>query len=576
MSKSNLLIPFGLVNGVMKFVDDVPNGKESGAICASCSHPLIARNGGSRRAHHFAHAHQTACENGVETAIHKMAKQVLLDHKEINLPEARKSVELEIQYGRMLKREPVVISEQIFVADKAREEVFEGRIRPDVILSKGEHKLRIEVAVTHFVDDIKETKVIEKNIPMLEIDLSNFYQQPPKSEDEFIDAVINDSSNKSWIHNPKLEALYQQGITTLKFEREQIIKNQEFKKQKQQVVIRKKEEQRKSYLAHIVQKEKAFNSQFANEIEEFNRYRKDPMWIEDREHLAMRDTGLISAAWESHTYKQFQVFSTQNKKEDLIFNAYPTIWQYYIIEELFTHRKEYTLYSLTKKILSLYGIQNWAMKLYTENQHYKKKGRERKQTYQSYGMYFMDKSFCCAIPSPYSTVKRYLEKLSLSGLLSFTFKGPIQCNVTPLIEHDHELSIQKEKRLLESKKDQLRTISSEAVRRLEQESEIKFQRTQLSNRNALLWSADRRCINLYGEIGRRCNRCKIQSHRKDGALCPFCNSSNFTEITNTNLYEKGCYMYRSFMFGDNSLVSVPELNNLLLLEKELSQLPNLI
>ena len=130
MSKSNLLIPFGLVNGVMKFVDDVPNGKESGAICAACNNPLIARNGGSRRAHHFAHAHQTACENGVETAIHKMAKQVLLDYKEIQLPESRKSVQLELggghfilEQGGFIAGEPVIIPEQRFSADDGKEEV---------------------------------------------------------------------------------------------------------------------------------------------------------------------------------------------------------------------------------------------------------------------------------------------------------------------------------------------------------------------------------------------------------------------------------------------------------------------
>ncbi|MFD2231350.1 hypothetical protein [Alkalimarinus sediminis] len=594
MSKSNLLIPFGLVNGVMKFVDDVPNGKESGAICAACNNPLIARNGGSRRAHHFAHAHQTACENGVETAIHKMAKQILLDYKEIELPESRKSVQLTLgnghsilEQGGFITGDPVVIPEQKFSADEGKEEVYEGRIRPDVILSKGKHKLRIEVAVTHFVDEHKEDKVIEKNMPMLEIDLSEFYRSPPANIDEFINAVINDTSNKTWIHNPKLECLYEQGIEQLQIKYDQEIKKQELEKQKKKEIERLKEEKRKSFLAHLHHKKEQFENKFSNEIKEFNTYRYKSTWITDRENLNIRDVALINAANQAHTYKNFHlftkpyqkknyhIFTSQTYKEDMIFNVSPVVWQHKVIEELFTHRKKYNLYSLTNLLISQYGLPDWVLSLYTENQRYKKMGRERNASYKEYGMYFMDKSFCHAIPSPYATVKRYLEKLTVIGLINFSFKAPITCEVVSLKVHDEDLSQKQKLWQEEVEQKKLKAHAKRAAAQLEIELAKEDERALLANRRALLWSADRRCFNLYGEVGRRCTRCQIQTHEKDGVLCPFCNNSGFNEIDNMPFYDKGVFIYRSCHWPRTSLKNMPDLSNLELLADELKQLPDM-
>lgn len=62
-------------NQKLVFVDDVPNGKECGCVCPNCGEKLMAKNGGSKREHHFAHLSGTECEGAYESMLHLLAKE---------------------------------------------------------------------------------------------------------------------------------------------------------------------------------------------------------------------------------------------------------------------------------------------------------------------------------------------------------------------------------------------------------------------------------------------------------------------------------------------------------------------
>ena len=61
--------------GQLVHVDNVPVGNQCGCFCPACKEPLIAKNQGTKRKHHFAHQSGTECEYAVESMLHILAKE---------------------------------------------------------------------------------------------------------------------------------------------------------------------------------------------------------------------------------------------------------------------------------------------------------------------------------------------------------------------------------------------------------------------------------------------------------------------------------------------------------------------
>ncbi len=60
--------------GKIVFVDDVAKGLDCECICPCCKEKLMAKNGGTKRIHHFAHASGVECEGAYESMLHLLAK----------------------------------------------------------------------------------------------------------------------------------------------------------------------------------------------------------------------------------------------------------------------------------------------------------------------------------------------------------------------------------------------------------------------------------------------------------------------------------------------------------------------
>ena len=120
-----------------------------------------------------------------------MAEQVFQKEKEINLPS------LSMQAGNYLAH--------FFNGGKWQiEEVeLEKKISdfiPDIILKKGDEILLVEIYVTHAVDEDKRKKILEANLPVIEIDLSEFVHDDMTKED--LRLHLRESSRMKWIHLP--------------------------------------------------------------------------------------------------------------------------------------------------------------------------------------------------------------------------------------------------------------------------------------------------------------------------------------------------------------------------------------
>src|SRR5262249_21999106 len=67
----------------------VENGKACGCVCPLCRMLLVAKNNGTIVRPHFAHESESDCKGGYETALHRLAKEVLSQHPKLFLPEIR-------------------------------------------------------------------------------------------------------------------------------------------------------------------------------------------------------------------------------------------------------------------------------------------------------------------------------------------------------------------------------------------------------------------------------------------------------------------------------------------------------
>ena len=84
--KQSFVLLYGLKGKEILHVDTVTNGRDCGCVCPSCAEPLIARNAGRIRRHHFAHASGIECEWAIESQLHLLAKKIYAEAEFIVIP----------------------------------------------------------------------------------------------------------------------------------------------------------------------------------------------------------------------------------------------------------------------------------------------------------------------------------------------------------------------------------------------------------------------------------------------------------------------------------------------------------
>jgi len=200
-SRNKVKLPFGMKNGELRHISEVDSGLACGCRCAACVSRLVARKG-DKNTHHFAHYQDEECAHALETALHYAAKIVLQESLKITFPEL---VILELVDGeacghkRTKSGQATVCDMVIKKIDRVELEKPLNRIIPDVIAYIDGQPVLIEIAVTHFVDEIKEQKIKDLNINTVEIDLSDIDRNI--HFDSIRDAVVESISNKKWVFN---------------------------------------------------------------------------------------------------------------------------------------------------------------------------------------------------------------------------------------------------------------------------------------------------------------------------------------------------------------------------------------
>lgn len=177
-------------------IDESHNGLACNCTCIICGERLIARKGHGGKTPHFAHQQDSLCTHPEyirQSNIHAMAEQIFLEEKEIELPS------LSMQAGNYIAHFFQGGNWQI-------EEVeLEKKISdfiPDIILKKGNEILLVEIYVTHAVDANKKEKILEVNLPVIEIDLSEFVHDDITKEE--LRLRLHETARIKWIHLPAI------------------------------------------------------------------------------------------------------------------------------------------------------------------------------------------------------------------------------------------------------------------------------------------------------------------------------------------------------------------------------------
>lgn len=170
-------------DGKLIHVDSVSTGLACNCFCPHCKSELVAKNGGNRKIHHFAHANGNDCVGAIESALHKMAKDVLQEHKLIMLPSNQQN-----KTGRQI----TFCNVEVEVFDK------ELCLRPDCIgYTDNGRLIWVEFKRTHEVDVKKAGKIISAKVDCVEIDLNSCVLDPIKLR-SFIESS---SEGRKWIYN---------------------------------------------------------------------------------------------------------------------------------------------------------------------------------------------------------------------------------------------------------------------------------------------------------------------------------------------------------------------------------------
>lgn len=198
------LLTYGLQNGKLIHISEVSNGLASECVCPHCKRALIAKNNpNNKKESHFAHYSTMECKGAVETALHLLAKEVMLNTKKMFLPDYHYDYipenELSIyNEGKSVEFDEIVIEKSIEIDGK--------HIISDVVGVKNNKQILIEFANSHFIDEDKIQKIKNINLPCVEINLKGQIL-----DKQLISDFLNSRNPQIyWVINQRFDLLYEQ------------------------------------------------------------------------------------------------------------------------------------------------------------------------------------------------------------------------------------------------------------------------------------------------------------------------------------------------------------------------------
>ena len=203
---------------------DTMRGARCRCLCPNpqCQKPLLAKlgrgveNGGKEP--HFSHFPdlEGSCNSAHanESALHMMAKEIIAEEKIFSAP----NVEITWTDAKINTLPLIPLSEiptyihpigGVFECSKVSLEKRLSGIVPDIVTYSPFGECLIEISVTHPVTVEKKAKTVELQIPMLEIDLSDF-KNKPISKQTLREILLNSTERMHWVYYNDQEQIFLQ------------------------------------------------------------------------------------------------------------------------------------------------------------------------------------------------------------------------------------------------------------------------------------------------------------------------------------------------------------------------------
>lgn len=329
-------------DGKIISVDEVPqnmSGLACGCICAYCKRQLQACSLNGRVRSYFRHHSENRSNNleeqtiycsaniANETALHKMAKQIIAQEKKIYIPcknitvkeagikDLPQKVENAIPCFEL--REAHMVEAQSVEVEKHLDD-----FTPDIVFTMGQRELLIEVFVSHRVDEDKRQKIEKYGSAMLEIDLSSFSGNPISSE-KLRDILLGEERHRKWIYYP-LSAKFIERARSY-YENTDIVKRyrEECEKKKREELDRKRRNNKIKSL---------FNEEvYANELKHLR---------SDEKFLKFYKNNRKSYWFSIKNIKEIPFFVDIPITGEIIFQCDRRIWQSILFNRYIYGRKE--------------------------------------------------------------------------------------------------------------------------------------------------------------------------------------------------------------------------------------------
>lgn len=517
-------LPYGLRKSRLFHISEVESGLKCDCICPKCKSKLIAKKG-EEKSHHFAHHQEKECIGGLETAIHFMAKQTIYDNELLVTPEFTKETFLEDNRAKRVYGEKVVIKPSKIKFEKVELECSQKGFRPDVVGFKNGKQLFIEIKVTHEVDEQKKKNIESLKHPMIEIDLSDLKVETFNDHDKFVNEVLFEKNNRTWINNPKAESLYQLNMTKLREKVEKINKGYEIEERKK----RKVEYQRK----YLRKKNSSLLKLIKDSFTDNWKKKRNQYFLKKDEQEISKIKKKIGITGEENT----SIFN-ENIKFGWLFETHPTVWQGAIFLRYIQSRpinSSFTPYEVVNFISKDFAIIDFVKQLRRISNNQKKPPKKYLSNHDGKGIWFLTENENKRLIRPIEPIRNYLEYLSKIRILrpqDFK-KDNFKIHLNSLTALKLHLKKQADEKERERKR-----IENAGKYLAQQIMDKRKVVNQNKSRINDMIKSEKRVLELYDIIGRQCKKCMLTSHSKDGNNCPFCGHDHFKQIDITKEHLK--------------------------------------